>query len=194
LSEPGLSEPGLSEPGLSEPGSLGPALASDVVPLSEAAVVRTLPRLATAPDRDAATDALVDFLAKGFDRVIVFVHAQGQIRGHEGRGADLMLDAVRQVRIPTSGPSMFTDAVATKRPTFAPWPTARAIDRAFAQGMGGIEGNVLMLPVVLRDRVPLLVFAMGTRYTIDPHSLALLAEAVSQSLERIIALRKGTSG
>ncbi|MCA9709589.1 MAG: hypothetical protein KDK70_27370, partial [Myxococcales bacterium] len=159
-------------------------------PLSPTAFARVLPRLVAAADRDEITRVLLDFLAEGFARVIMFVHLHQQLRGRDARGDDLLPEAVSQVRIPTAGPSLFRDVIERGAPHFGPWPTTSKINQAFDQAMGGIRGNVLVLPVRLRDRVPLLVYASGTPHPVDPRSLHELVDGVSGALERLLYRRK----
>ncbi len=160
------------------------------VPLSTAAFAALLPRLVAATDRDTIMEALLDFLAEGFERVLLFIHLRDQLKGRDARGSDVVLDAVTQVRIPTKGPSVFSDVIGSAAVMFGPWPTDRAIDRAFDRAMGGIQGNVLVLPVRVRDKVPVLVFASGANNPLDPRSLDQLVSAVQTALERLIFRRK----
>lgn len=171
-----------------------PHAGAPVVPLSPEAFTAVLPRMVAAVDRDDILHVLMDFLASGFPRVILFVHAKEQLRGREARGEDLDTAAVQQVRIPANLPSVFQSVLETRTPRFGPIRGDTPVDQAFAGALGGIDGNALVLPVVLRDKVPLLVFASGARHPIDPRSLTQLAEAVSQGLERIIMGRKASSG
>jgi len=172
-----------------------PARATDaaVLPLSSAALGHALPRLVMANDRDAILDILLDVLAAGFHHVIVFPHLQKQLRGRDARGPDLLRDAVTQVRIPTAGPSVFSDVIAAGVPHYGPWPRDRAIDRAFSEALGSITGDVLVLPVRLREKVPVVVFASGPQYPLERRTIADLADAVSQALERLIFRRKSSS-
>lgn len=165
-------------------------LVADPAPLSAAAFGRVLPKLVEAANRDEITTVLLEFLAEGFDRVILFVHTQGMLRGRDCRGEDLMTEAVRQVRIPMSGPSTFSQVVDTGTPYFGPWRTENKIDAMFAEALGSIRGNVLVLPVKLGVRVPLLVFASNTPHPVDPRSLNELVDGVAGALERLILARK----
>ncbi|MCA9692327.1 MAG: hypothetical protein KC636_22195, partial [Myxococcales bacterium] len=160
------------------------------VPLSPEAFNRILPRFATVTNRDQVTSLLLDFLADGFDRVIMFTHVQGEIRGRDARGEDLVVEAVRQIRIPSSGPSLFSTVIEHRTPYFGPMRTDTAIDAAFHNALGGVRGNVLVVPVVLRGKVPLLVFASGARHPVDANSLHELTLAVSQAFERLIVAGK----
>jgi len=146
--------------------------------------------LVAARDRDEITSALLDFLAAGFQRVILFVHLREELRGHDARGSDLMTEAVRQVRIPSGGESIFSRVIGQRMPYFGPMPRQTAIDRAFSDALGGVVGNVLVLPVLLAGKVPLLLFASGTSYPVDPRSLRGLTEASSHALSRLIVAKR----
>ena len=170
--------------------SLGLADLIPTAPLSSSAFQRILPKLHEAADRDEITELLLSYLAEGFSRVIMFVHLRDQLRGRDARGSDILSDAVTQVRIPTTGDSAFSDAVKGGAASFGTWSTARAIDRAFAQALGGIESEVLLLPIRIRDKVPLLVFASGNSHPVEPETIQNLTDAVSKALERLIFKRK----
>jgi hypothetical protein len=171
--------------------ALRAATSDEVVPpLSPIAFARVLPRVVEAADRDEITQVLLDFLAEGFSRVIMFVHLQQQLRGRDARGDDLLLEAVTQVRIPTTGPSLFRDVIERGTPHFGPWRTDTKINTAFDLAMGSIKGNVLLLPVKLRERVPILVYASNTPHPVDPRSLHELVDGISGALERLIFRRK----
>jgi hypothetical protein len=162
----------------------------ELIPLSPEAFARILPRLEVASDRDEVTTLLLDFLGAGFDRVILFVHSHNELRGLDARGKDLLVEAVRQVRIPTTGASSFADAIQRGTPYFGPAPASTKIDQAFSQALGGVRGNVLLLPITLGNKVPLLLWAHGTSHPVDPRSIHELSAAVSTSILRIIAAAK----
>jgi len=168
--------------------------APTLVPLTSSAMASMIPRLAELDDRDAITGSLLDLLGQSFERVLLFVHAGQQLRGHDGRGSDLVHEAIVQVRIPTeTGPSLFADVIERQAPYMGHWPTERPIDRAFAHAMGGIQGPILLLPIVVGGRVPLVVFAMGTQVPIDGPSIEAIVDATGTALERAIRRRKQQS-
>ena len=101
-----------------------------------------------------------------------------------------MVEAVRQIRIPATGPSLFSGVIERRQPYFGPMRTDTAIDAAFFGALGGVDGMVLCLPVLMRDKVPLLVFASGSHNPVDPRSLQELTTEVSAALERLIVLDK----
>lgn len=160
------------------------------LPLSPSAYAELLPKLVRAADRDDILDAVMDFLAAGFVHVIVFLHLQQQLRGRDARGPELLRDAVSQVRIPTTPPSAFADAIRSRTPYLGPWPTERAIDLAFAQAMGGIDGDALILPISLAGKVPVVIFAANAEADLDPGTLAALMHGTGAALERMIYRRK----
>lgn len=169
-----------------------PDVALEAVPLSPEAVAEVLPKLELVDDRDAITALLLDFLGAGFSRVILFVHSHNELRGHDARGEDLLVEAVRQVRIPSTGKSVFADVLERNKPYFGPMRETSKIDQAFSSALGGLKGNVLVLPIVVGTKVPLLVFAHGTTHAVDPQSIDELSGAVSAAIQRMIAaLRRG---
>ena len=162
------------------------------VPLSPEAVAEVLPRLETITDRDEITGVLLDFLGAGFSRVILFVHSHNELRGHDARGEDLMVEAVRQVRIPSTGKSVFAEVLERGKPYFGPMRETSKIDQAFSSALGGLKGNVLVLPIQVGSKIPLLVFAHGSSHAVDPQSIGELSSAVSDAIQRMIAaLRRG---
>lgn len=184
--------PASGEPGAARSDWNPPLLgsAAEPTPLSSEAFGRLLPRLVAASDRDEVMRATMDFLAAGFERVILFTHLKGELRGRDARGRDLNVDAVCQVRIPAVHDSVFNGVIERKAPYFGRMPQDTPVDMAFAQALGGVEGNVLVLPVLLADKVPLLVFASGTSYPVDPRSLRELTDAASHALQRLIVERR----
>jgi hypothetical protein len=164
---------------------------AEPIPLSPEAFIQVVPKLEATLERDAVTAVLLDFLADGFKRVILFVHSHNELRGLDARGEDLLVEAVRQVRIPSGGKSMFSDVLERGTPYLGPIQTSNKIDQAFAQALGGIRGNVLLLPIKIGRKVPLLLWAHGTSYPVDPHSITELSAAVSAAIQRIIAASRG---
>lgn len=160
---------------------------SEPAPLSPEAFARILPTLEAVNDRDEVTTLLLDFLAAGFNRVILFVHSHNELRGLDARGRDLLVEAVRQVRIPSTGQSMFASVLERGTPYFGPAPSESKIDLAFSQALGGIKGNVLLLPITLGSKVPLLLWAHGTNHAVDPGSINELSSGVSTAILRIIS-------
>lgn len=187
--QPPVATPAESLPSTST--QLAPsAVIGDPDPLSPEAFAQVLPRLEAALERDEVTTVLLDFLGDGFDRVILFVHSHNELRGLDARGKDLLVEAVRQVRIPSGGASMFADTLSRGTPYFGPAQNSTKIDQAFSQALGGIRGNILLLPIKVSSKVPLLLWAHGTSHPVDPRSISELSAAVSVAILRIISARR----
>lgn len=149
-----------------------------------------LAQLATLTKRDQILATLLDTLAQTFARVIMFTHVKDEIRGYDARGEDLLIDAVRQIRIPAQGPSLFSQAIARQHPYVGDMTTKTKIDQVFAQALGGVQGQILVLPLILRGKVPVLVFASGTSHEIHGEIVQELSSAMSAALERLIIVEK----
>ena len=67
---------------------------------------------------------------------------------------------------------------------FSVWGPQEVVDRVT---LGGIKGNVLLLPIKLGSKVPLLVWAHGTNNAVDPSSINELSSGVSTAILRIIS-------
>ena len=89
------------------------------------------------------------------------------------------------MRLDSESPSIFRTAIDRMIPLFGPMPRVEAVDRALAQALGGVHGNVLVLPIVVEHRVPLVCFAHGTRFSVQSRAIDLLCDEVS---DRILAL------
>lgn len=160
------------------------------IPLSPEALAKIHPQLVTAGAADEVTRLLLDYLGAGFDRAILFVHSRGELRGKDCRGKDLLPEAVKQVRIPSTGPSIFLRTIENRKPYFGRMTSDGSIDQMFAQALGGLAGNVLVLPLQLGARVPLVVFAHGSKHPVDPRSIQELNDAVGGALQRILAVQR----
>ncbi|MEZ4368888.1 MAG: hypothetical protein R2939_21805 [Kofleriaceae bacterium] len=95
------------------------------------------------------------------------------------RGATLGLDA----------PSMFHDVVGTQLPYRG--PVLDDASRGFlTASFGAPPAELLLIPMMIRDRVVGLIYADGrNRHTFDDH-YAIAARAAGLALERIVKARK----
>lgn len=144
------------------------------------------PRLATATDRDAMLAAVLDFLMLGFGRVAVMVHAREELRLHTTRGNVGLESSARPFRLVVRAPSIFASVLASGRPYFGPLPQRDDTERRFAEQVGGISGNMLLLPIATGSKVPLLLFAHPATQSVDPAAIDGLARATSEALTRLL--------
>ena len=148
----------------------------------------------TAPDHLSLTTSIFDALAPRVHRLLLFVHTRGELRGQDSRGDDLLADEIRKIRIPSGMPSRFAGVIAQRRPYVGPMGRATEVDRRLDHAMRGIDGSVLIFPVVLGERVPLLIFGHQINGEIDAEELRELSAVVSRGLHHVITrARSGPS-
>jgi hypothetical protein len=141
-------------------------------------------------ERDALSRVVLDFLGRGFSRTIMLVNTRGELRGHDGRGADLWLEMVRQIRIPADAPSRLAGVMARRRPYLGPLGEATEVDRKIVAAFGKQNPQVLIFPVLLGERVPLLFFGHVPLAPIDLERFATLSESITNALQRMIASQR----
>lgn len=161
------------------------------IPLSSEAADACIEQLESATDRDTLIARLLDFVGAGFAQTILFLHSHEELRGIDARGANIDKEAVRQVRLDSRSPSLFRTAIDRMMPLFGPMPRAQEVDSAFSAALGGIHGNVLVLPIVVEHRVPLVCFAHGTRFSVRNDTLLRLSDEVSEHLLRLFKQSRG---
>ncbi|MGB1700537.1 MAG: hypothetical protein ACPHRO_11325, partial [Nannocystaceae bacterium] len=155
------------------------------IPLSHEAAEVCIAALKRAPDRDSLLAHILDFIGTGFAQTILFVHSHDELRGIDARGANIDREAVRQVRFDSTSPSLFRTAIDRMMPLFGPMPRVQDVDKAFSQALGGIHGNVLVLPIMVEHRVPLVCFAHGTKFSVRNDMLLSLSDTISEELLRL---------
>jgi hypothetical protein len=116
-----------------------------------------LAALRASKDRDEITALVLDYLMLLARRTGFFVVRQGRLAGYDFRGSDLRVGSVRKITIPLTAPSLFRDVIFSLRPYRGVMPE-REVHHAFMTMFGAVEGEVLIIPIVVRDRVVALVF------------------------------------
>ncbi|TPV95043.1 MAG: hypothetical protein B7733_12170 [Myxococcales bacterium FL481] len=184
--------------GETSPGPTGPARrAAEMTPSSTAVGPATEPdfaeivrpvlrQLAEAVDRDAVLELIVTCLSQGFGRVAAMVHTHGELRLRAQRGAlDLAADR-SPWRLPVRTASLFARVLADGHPYFGPLPQTDPTERQFAQAMGGVSGNMLLLPIRAATSTPLIVFAHPATCPVDRRAIDQLAEATGRAIVRLL--------
>lgn len=143
-------------------------------------------RIESASDQQALTESIFDALAQRVDRLMLFVHSRDELRGQHARGEDLLEEEVRKIRIPTRLPSRFAGVIAQRRPFFGKMGRATEVDRRLDHAMRRIDGQVLIVPVVLGEKVPLLLFGHRLQDEVDPRALTDFSSVVSRGLQNVI--------
>ncbi len=112
----------------------------------------TLAALKAARDRDAILRTACEG-ALPFARVAVFLALRGStFRGWTGAGQGVVPDALRNLWIPSTSPSMFREVLRTGEPHHGPYGTTAA-DELFRAAIGSRGGSVAVLPVPVAHKV-----------------------------------------
>ena len=123
-------------------------------PLDAISLAAAVNGLNNVSDREHLTQQMLDFLATGLERVLLFVNTRGELRGHDGRGVDLSLELTKQVRIPAELPSRLAGVLARRKPFLGPLGESTDVDRRLSKALGEPTGPFLIFPILLGERVP----------------------------------------
>jgi hypothetical protein len=151
----------------------------------------TLAQMRTLRDRDAVLTMGCE-AALLVSRAAVFLALRGQVlRGWSGLGGSLTADAVRNLWIPLSTPSMFR-AVVAEGTTYAGPYGATAADNLFRAATGSRGGVVVVCPVEVMGKTVAVLVADDVRFGEDGRErIETLSQSVGDALKRIILARKG---
>ncbi|RMG12529.1 MAG: hypothetical protein D6729_16390, partial [Deltaproteobacteria bacterium] len=172
---------------------LGGAPSGEEGPQREVAAARE--RLFAARERDEAIDLLLRFGRSRFEYVGVFALREGHLTGHDALGRDRATDraAIRRIRISTAWQSLFRRVLETGAHMLGPVPDTE-LDALIVSDLGRQRPtSVLVIPVYVRERPALIVYADNGRQKIEAEAasdLLVLASALPRVLERIILERK----
>lgn len=142
-----------------------------------------LAALKEAARRDDIARAILDYMAKLTKRSILFVVKKDLLVGQDARGEDLGL--VSEMGIDISAPSMFRDVIASQLPYRGPLPASPA-NRAFAIALGGVGAEVLIMPILVRNRVIAVLFADQPTQPLPDAALLATAREAGLAYERQI--------
>lgn len=121
---------------------------------------------------------------------ILLALRKGVLKGWDGAGEGLTRDAVRNLWIPTSSPSMFRDVVARGEPYEGLHRTSAA-DGLFRAAMGSRGGEVSIHPVLIAGKIVAVLAADQITYGREGHArIETLARATAEAFQRIILASK----
>jgi hypothetical protein len=147
-----------------------------------------LAALRDAQDRDAVVMDVLDYLALMTRRAIFFAVKKQLLVPHDARG-ELDSSLVGQLAINIEAPSIFRDVIASRLPYRGPLPDTAA-NRAFAQTVGGIGAEVLLMPVAIRERIIAVVFADQPTMPLPDAALHATIREAGLAYERIVLAQK----
>ncbi len=143
-----------------------------------------LAALRAATGRDEALDLACE-AGLVLARATVFLALRGTtLRGWTGRGPGIVPDALRNLWIPSTSPSMFRDVLRSGEPHYGPHGSSAA-DNLFRAAIGSRGGTIAIHPVSVSDRVVGLLCADDVPLTSTSH-LEELVYATGATLRRLI--------
>ncbi|MEZ4337736.1 MAG: hypothetical protein R3B82_14040 [Sandaracinaceae bacterium] len=146
----------------------------------------TLSAIRASRDRDEVVDLACQGALSVSRATVLLALRKGVLKGWGGAGANISSDAVRNLWIPTSSPSMFRDVVAKREPYHGPAGTAAA-DGLFRAALGSRGGPVSLQPVVVANKLVAVLAADDVKFGDKGRErIETLARAVSEAFERII--------
>jgi len=153
-------------------------------------VGKTLSRIRNSRERDEVVELACEG-ALTVSRAAVFLALRKSVlKGWGGAGTGVSLDAVRNLWIPTSSPSMFREVVA-KKESYHGTPGAAAADGLFRAALGSRGGAVSIHPVLVGTKLVAVLAADDVRFGDSGRErIETLAQAVSEAFERIIVESK----
>ena len=170
----GLAPPGGGSDGSQNPPDMGSKLAAMRSTSSRDEVVRLACECTVTVSRAAVFLAL----------------RKGTLKGWDGEGGDLSGDAVRNLWIPATSPSIFRQVLKSGKPHAGPHGQTAA-DTIFRAATGSRGGDLLVQPVILGGRVVGLLCVDDARPDkLGRERVELIAQAVSEAFKRIIVSSK----
>lgn len=145
--------------------------------------------LKAAGARDEVARLLLDYLALLLERALLFVIKRPLLVGQDARGDRIDPVAVKALAIHLDAPSIFRDVVAARLPYRGPMPETAA-NRAFAQTVGGVGAEILIMPIAVRDRIIAVLFADSPRMPLPDAALHATCREAGLAYERLILASK----
>jgi hypothetical protein len=150
-------------------------------------VAGSLSKIATAHSREGIDAALLDGLAAVGPRVALFVIKKGIAGGWDVRGA-FDRNKVREICITLDSPSVLRDVVRTQAPYKGPLKGSTT-NVLLSRWLGGIQGEVLLVPVTIGKKVAAVIVADGLDSAAEAVAYTL-ATAAGQAYQRLILTQR----
>jgi hypothetical protein len=149
----------------------------------------TLRRLRTAVHRDAVAEAVLDYMTRICGRSAFLALRRSTLQAAGSRGFGGAQGEILSHAISIEASSVFRDVASTRLPYRGPLPAA-ATEAAFARAAGGVQGDVVLVPIVVRDRSVAVVFGDGVQAAVEEGSLVAIAHEAGRAFGRIITAAK----
>ncbi len=146
----------------------------------------TLSAIRASRDRDEVVELACQGTLTVSRAAVLLALRKGVLKGWGGAGAGISADAVRNLWIPTSSPSMFRDVVSRREAYHGPSGTAAA-DGLFRAALGSRGGPVSIQPIIVASKLVAVLAADDVRFGEKGRErVETLSRAVSEAFERII--------
>ena len=129
--------------------------------LAEGSVEALDEALASARDRDEMAEALFAFCAGRSSRSGLFAVSKDTVRGVAGRGRAFAGDALRKLTLPAGSGTVFDTALQSRDFYFGVVPALPANKDLYTALGGRLPANVMLLPIVLKERTVALLYLDG---------------------------------
>lgn len=145
--------------------------------------------------RSTDRDEIVRLACEGaltVSRSAVFLALRrGVLRGWEARGSGISPDAIRNLWIPTTSPSMFRAVVDEREPHRGAYG-ASAADNLYRAATGSRGGHIEIHPVCVAGRTVAVLCADDVQHgAAGSERIESLAHVVGQALKRLVSQKKG---
>jgi len=184
---PSIPEPARPKAPLRPSGRFAPP------PTDERSLEQLGGRIAAAVTREQLAEEVVGFMAARYRRVALFAVRQDLATGWSGSGPGLDLDQLLSLAIPLKEPSIFSPVQASQS-VFVGLPVPGPRSQAFYERLGAnAPPNLLLVPVVLRDRLVAILYADNLNEALGAIDMAIwkrLAQMIAMSLEILILKNK----
>jgi hypothetical protein len=158
-------------------------------PTDERSLEQLSGRIAASTTREELAEEIVGFMAARYRRVAMFAVRQDVAYGWAGAGPGLDLDRLLSLVIQLKEPSIFSPVQASQS-IFVGLPIPGPRSQAFYAHLGATAPpNLLLVPVVLRDRLVAILYADNLNEALGGIDMAIwkrLAQMVAMSLEILI--------
>jgi hypothetical protein len=152
-----------------------------------------LARLRAARQRDEVARLLLDYAAQVLGRAVLFVVRSGTLVGFDARGGGLERASVEVLQVPLAADSLFRDVTQAQLAYRGPLPPT-AHNRTLARALGTQpDAEVLMLPILVRDRVVAVLFGDSPATALPEASLQTLCHEAGLAYERILRQARAMS-
>jgi hypothetical protein len=139
-----------------------------------------LEALRAATDRDEIAGLVLSYFAHVTARTALFVLKKGRLVAQSA--AD---DAAPRIEVPIDAPSIFRDVTTSRLPYHGPLPETPT-NHAIAEALGGIRGNVILMPIAIRDRVIGLIYGEDYGRPLPDAALHAVCREAGLAYERLI--------